>query len=163
MLSTQGYWSNERVAERNIRREEIASHIEAGTCHICEQVVDDGAAIHGPTGAHWECYSGPVLPSDSPQPAECQSKPDTHPRMARANGGALVHFVILTTGVSLCGHKPKDTARHMKQRGKWLIWREDATVPSHMKQCSKCVAKAAVLYPPIHGDHETESPASHFD
>lgn len=36
-------------------RERIARHREAGTCHICGQPVENGQAIHGVTGAHWDC------------------------------------------------------------------------------------------------------------
>ena len=155
MLTTRTVLTPEVIAERTARRERIAAHIETNTCHICEQPVADGAAIHGLTGAHWECHNGPIerCPSPIHQPGQTQApKLDIHPRMARANGGSLVHFVIPATGTSLCGHKPKDTAHHMKRRGKWLVWKDDATVPAHMKQCPKCLAKAQVLYPAVENE-----------
>jgi hypothetical protein len=136
------------IADREARRERIESHLDAGTCHICERPVANGSAIHGPTGAHWECHRGPVETSAPVREIRPQApaKPDMHPRMARANGGSLVHFVIPATETSLCGHKAKHTAHRMKRRGKWLIWKADATVPAHMKQCMKCVAKARALF-----------------
>lgn len=152
MLTSRTVWTPEVVEDRAARRERIAAHIEASTCHICKLPVVNGAAIHGPTGAHWECHSDPVVPPTKPvhEPRPIKAlKADMHPRMARANGGSLVHFVIPATGTSLCGHKPKDTAHHMKRRGKWLVWKDDATVPAHMKQCSKCLAAAATLYPAV--------------
>ncbi len=152
MLTTRTVWTPEIVAERAVRRERIAAHIEADTCHICELPVAGGAAIYDPTGAHWECHSGPIEPCSRParEPRPMQpSTVDPHPRMAHANGGSLAHFVIPATGTSLCGHKPKNTAHHMKQRGKWLVWKEDATVPAFMKQCPKCLAKAQALYPAV--------------
>lgn len=153
MLTTRSRWTPEMIAEREARRERVEAHLDAGTCHICEQLVADGAAIHGPTGAHWECHRGTVeisAPTPVPEiPSQAPHKLDVHPRMGRANGGSLVHFVIPATGTSLCGHKPKHTAHHMKQRGKWFIWKDDATVPAHMQQCQKCMTKARALYPPV--------------
>ncbi|TCV62726.1 hypothetical protein [Pseudomonas fluorescens] len=152
MLTTRTAWAPALNVQREARRAKIEAHIEASTCHICEQPVADGAAIHGPTGAHWECHSGPIELCSRPVPEQRPIQPpkvDMHPRMAHANGGSLVHFVIPATGTSLCGHKPKNTAHHMKQRGKWLVWKEDATVPSFMKQCPKCLAKAQALYPAL--------------
>lgn len=152
------------IAERAARREMIAAHIEASTCHICERPVANGAAIHGPTGAHWECHSGPIEQCSKPvheqQPMQTQ-KVDLHPRMARANGGSLVHFVIPANGTALCGHKPKNTAHHMQRRGKWLIWKDHATVPAHMKQCPKCLAKARELYPVIDNESLSETSDDH--
>ncbi|MPQ69227.1 hypothetical protein [Pseudomonas sp. MWU12-2323] len=149
MLKTRTVWTPELIAQREARRANIEAHIDAGTCHICGKPVVNGAAIHGPTGAHWDCHGGPVAPVSTVPHKVSPRQFDIHPRMARANGGSLVHFVIQVTGTSLCGHKPKDTARHMQQRGKWLVWKDDATVPAHMKQCQKCLAKAQVLYPAI--------------
>lgn len=150
LLTTRTIWTPELRALREARRATIDAHIEASTCYICEQPVENGAAIHGPTGAHWKCHSGTVEAYSRPvreqRPTQAP-KADMHPRMARANGGSLVHFVIPATGTSLCGHKPKDTAHHMKRRGKWLVWKDDATLPAHMKQCPKCLAAAERLYP----------------
>lgn len=157
LLTTRTAWTPELYALREARRIKIEAHIEASTCYLCEQPVADGAALHGPTGAHWECHSGPIEPPSKsehvPRPTKVP-KADLHPRMARANGGSLVHFVIPPTGMSLCGHKPKNTAHHMKQRGKWLVWKDDATVPVHMKKCSKCLAAAEHLYPKVEVDSE---------
>lgn len=151
MTARSKYWSPESVVQRNERRNRVDAHFNAGTCYICEQPVLDGVALHGPTGAHWECHQGPIeqQPVSVPKRAleQFAPKPDTVPRLARANGGSLVHFVIPATGVSLCGHKPKHTAHHMKRRGKWLGWKDDA-VPGHLKQCTKCLANASKLYPP---------------
>jgi len=152
MLTIRSAWPPEMAAERAARREKIATHIEANTCYICEQAVVDGSPIHGPTGAHWECHQGPIEPctKTAVEPRrDPVPKPDLHPRLARANGGALVHFVIPATATSLCGHKPKDTAHHMKRRGKWLVFKIDATIPEHLKRCQKCLAKAEILYPPV--------------
>lgn len=152
LTTTRTTWTPELHAQREARRPRIEAHIDASTCYICEQPVANGAAIHGPTGAHWECHSGPIEPCSSPvrEPHPAQAPIlDKHPRMARANGGSLVHFVIPATGTSLCGHKPKDNAYHMKRRGKWLVWKDDATVPKHMKQCPKCLAAAERLYPAV--------------
>ena len=155
MMTTKSAWTAENAAERAARREKIATHIEANTCHICEQHVEDGSPIHGPTGAHWECHQGPVeactRTASEPQQTSVP-KPDLHPRLARANGGTLVHFVIPATATSLCGHKPRDTAHHMKRRGKWLVFKIDAAIPSHLKHCQKCLAKAEILYPPVEGE-----------
>ena len=64
--------------------------------------------------------------------------------------------MIPATGTSLCGHKPKDTAHHMKLRGKWLAWKDDSTVPAHMKQCPKCLAAAERMYPSIEDESASE-------
>lgn len=156
MLTISTAWTPEKVAERDARNAKIDECIQAGLCYKCDKPVADGAARHGPTGAHWECHRAPFEESDrvieeldrligelNPRST------DIHPRMARANGGQLVHFVIPATNTSLCGHKPRDSAHHMRRRGKWLFWKLDAVVPGHMKQCDKCKEKALVKYPPL--------------
>jgi hypothetical protein len=151
MLTQSVKWTPEQIAERGARHAWIDQCFEAGVCHICEKPVADGEPIHGPTGAHWECHGGPieVLDRQIRELKQVAVSTDMHPRMARANGGQLVHLVIPATGTALCGHKPRDTAHHMRQRGKWLYWKLDAVVPGHMRQCGKCKARALVKYPPL--------------
>lgn len=159
MLTQSVVWAPERIAERDARHDKIDKCIEAGLCYLCDQPVADGAALHGPTGAHWECHraalgevgtlSSAIKEMDRLIGLLNPVSTDTHPRMALANGGQLVHFVIPATGTSLCGHKPRDTATHMRSRGRWRYWKLDADVPGHMRQCEKCKAKAMVNYPPL--------------
>ncbi|NMX92528.1 hypothetical protein HBO03_15430 [Pseudomonas sp. WS 5086] len=59
MLMHREVWTPERIAERDARHDKIDKCIEAGLCYICDQAVADGAALHGPTGAHWECHRAP--------------------------------------------------------------------------------------------------------
>ncbi|ABF13110.1 hypothetical protein ACUXAV_005804 [Cupriavidus metallidurans] len=56
------------------------------------------------------------------------------PIAARAKGGYLVHLVDLATGLALCGHKPRHTAKRMKRRSGWLPY--GAVPPT----CIKCEA-----------------------
>lgn len=159
MLTQSVKWTPERIAERDARHERIDQCIEAGLCYICDKPVADGAALHGPTGAHWECHRPPfeevgsltstIKELDRLIEALNPRSTDTQPRMVLANGGHLVHFVIPSTGTSLCGHKPRDNARHMRRRGKWLYWKLDAVVPDHLKLCGKCKDKALTDYPPL--------------
>jgi hypothetical protein len=159
MLTQRVTWTPEIIAERDARHEKIDKCIDAGTCYICDQPVTDGAALHGPTGAHWECHrppyedvgtlAGAIKEMDRLIGLLNPASTDTHPRMALANGGQLVHFVIPATGTALCGHKPRDTAYHMRRRGRWRYWKLDADVPGHMRQCAKCKAKALIDYPPL--------------
>lgn len=149
--------SPSEFAAREERERRIDAHYAAGTCHICELVVEPGSAVYGLTGAHWDCHrpSVPEAPHLEPVKPEERSEPkDIRPRLARANGGHLVHIVIPFTGTSLCGHKPKDTAHHMTRRGKWLYWKLDATIPTHLRLCAKCESKALIRFPPA--DESTE-------
>lgn len=136
--------------ERDARHELIRRHVTAGTCYLCGLPVETFAPKHGPSGAHWECHREPYEALEKFQ-AEYFPKPaastDPHPRMAFANGGHLVHFVIPATGTALCGHKPADKARHMKTRGKWLYLKDQRNVPDGYRQCGKCLTQAAARYP----------------
>jgi hypothetical protein len=158
MLTQSVTWTPEKIAERDAHHAWIDQCIKAGLCHMCEKPVADGEPRHGPTGAHWACHRAPLEELDrligELNPVEVNT--DTHPRMARANGGQLVHFVIPATGTALCGHKPRDTAHHMRQRGKWHYWKLDAVVPGHMKQCEKCKSRALVKYPPLEDEPKKE-------
>lgn len=93
-------------------------------------------AKHGATGAHWECSEK----LRSVVFARETHNSDTTPKLARASGGFLVHWVIPSLGRSLCGHKPQDTARLMRTRGRWLYLQSK---PQHMKMCVKCETKNA--------------------
>lgn len=167
MLTQSVTWTPERIAERDARRQKIDKCIEAGLCYICDNPVADGAALHGPTGAHWECHRAPFDEVGTVVSAIQEMdrligllnpvSTDTHPRMALANGGHLVHIVIPATGISLCGHKPRDTAHHMRRRGRWRFWKVDADVPGHMTQCATCKAKAMVNYPPLDDESKVEN------
>lgn len=173
MLMHRKVWTPERIAERDARHDKIDKCIEAGLCYICDQAVADGAALHGPTGAHWECHRAPFEGVDNLSTAIKEIdrllgvlKPvstDTHPRLALANGGQLVHFVIPATGTSLCGHKPRDTATHMRSRGRWRYWKLNADVPGHMKQCPKCKAKAMVSYPPLEDESKKDDDMATYE
>lgn len=146
--------TEEQIAERDARYELIASHIAASTCYMCGQVVEMFAPKHGPTGAHWECHREPFEAMNRYMDEVNPLRKDPTPRMARANGGSLVHIVVPMTNTSLCGHKPKDTAYRMKQRGKWLFYSDAWEPRPHQKICPKCQAVAVVKYPPVEGEDD---------
>lgn len=163
MLTTRIRRTPEQIAERDARNAKIDQCIGAGLCYICDQKVDPNDGVHGPTGAHWDCQCPPsaekpitVVPPAPATAAPSSISMETQPRLAHANGGHLVHIVIPATNTSLCGHKPRNTAHVMRQRGKWMLWKLDAVVPATMKMCEKCEKKALIDYPPLEDQDEAE-------
>lgn len=61
-------------------------------------------------------------------------------RKARANGGYLIHLLphVDGFGPALCGHLPKNTARMMENRGKWLILADQSIAVT----CRRCKERA---------------------
>ncbi len=107
----------------------IAEHRDIGTCWLCGGRVERAQGYHGATGAHWECSKALTT-----QYARLTHS-DSTPFLARANGGFFVHTVDPVTGTSLCGHKPKDTARQMRPRARWIPLDR---VPRGFKRCPHC-------------------------
>jgi hypothetical protein len=121
---------------RETREERIDRHYEASTCWLCEGPVLDGQARYNITGAHYDCHTaeyGEFKRLTVERINDIDISLSSDPRIARANGGGLTHFVVPRTRITLCGHKPKDKAHHMRTRGKWLYLKE----PTH-KFCEKC-------------------------
>lgn len=112
----------------------IAEHVDAGTCWLCGQPVDRGQGYHGATGAHWICSKALTNQFKALNDPEAAA-----PFLARANGGYFVHTVDPVTGASLCGHKPKDTARQMRPRARWIPL---SRVPRGFKRCPHCARLA---------------------
>lgn len=108
----------------------ISEHREAGTCWLCGGQVERSQGYHGATGVHWTCSDALTTRFAALNHSESAAL-----FLARANGGFFVHTVDPVTGSSLCGHKPKDTARHMRPRGRWLRLER---VPRGFKRCPHC-------------------------
>lgn len=112
----------------------IAEHFDDGSCWLCGEVVDRARGYHGATGAHWECTSALTKQYES-----LSETPSAKPFLARANGGHFVHTVDPISGAALCGHRPKDTARRMRPRARWI---PVASVPRGYKRCPHCARLA---------------------
>lgn len=112
----------------------IAEHRDAGTCWLCGGEVERAQGYHGATGAHWTCCKA-LTTQFAALTHSC-----SQPFLARANGGFFVHNVDPVTGASLCGHRPKDTARQMRSRGRWIRLQR---VPRGYKRCPHCARVAA--------------------
>nr|WP_315593843.1 hypothetical protein [uncultured Cupriavidus sp.] len=108
----------------------IAEHRDAGTCWLCGGQVERAQGYHGATGAHWACSKALMT-----QFAALNHTEKSTPILARANGGFFVHTVDPVTRASLCGHKPKDTARQMRPRARWIPLER---VPRGLKRCPHC-------------------------
>lgn len=118
------------VAERDEWRANIHRHMDRGTCYLCGKVADPSKGLHGATGAHWACSQALTASAFGAQ--------ETGTYVARANGGYRIHIVDAATGRALCGHKPKDTARQMTTRGRWLKYVDQSTEPT----CMTCTERA---------------------
>lgn len=117
----------------------IAEHVDAGTCWLCGRTVDRAQGYHGATGAHWNCSKALM------EQFKVLNHPDgAAPFLARANGGHFVHTVDPVTGVSLCGHRPKDKARQMRPRARWIPLDR---VPRGFKRCPHCARLAGSAQP----------------
>lgn len=115
-----------RLRDETFFGKTIDEHMDAGTCYCCGKEVDCSKGIHGATGAHWSCIES----------LSYLLKPrDKTPYLARANGGWYVHTVDPATDRALCGHKPKNTAKRMKQRGGWL---RVSGIPQGKFRCPHC-------------------------
>lgn len=69
-----------------------------------------------------------------------------HLQAVIANGGLQVHVKQRGNNRALCGHEPANTASMMRQRGRWLLARDQEREPT----CKKCKAKLGNLFCP-HG------------
>lgn len=112
----------------------IAEHFDNGSCWLCGEVVDRSRGYHGATGAHWACTSALTKQYEA-----LSQTPSARPFLARANGGHFVHTVDPISGASLCGHRPRDTARRMRPRARWI---PVASVPRGYKRCPHCARLA---------------------
>lgn len=45
-------------------RDLIEKHKDEGTCLLCGKPVEDGQAVHGLTGAHYECYEAQMAKAE---------------------------------------------------------------------------------------------------
>ncbi|WP_454056650.1 hypothetical protein [Cupriavidus sp. Marseille-Q8015] len=108
----------------------IDEHYDTGSCWLCGKSVEYSQGYHTPTGAHWDCVS--ALRSRF---EDLATERRTVPYLARANGGHYIHTVDPRTNASLCGHSPRDTARRMRSRGRWIEVRD---VPRGCRRCPHC-------------------------
>lgn len=130
---------------------------EDGLCHVCGKAIVWGTdAVYSIRGSHYDCE----FPNGRNEPSVTMAElmkdlgigPTKYdhltatPALARANGGHLHHWVVPNQNRSLCGHKPVDKAKHMRQRGMWLFIKDGADVTG-FKFCQKCLDKHAELYP----------------
>jgi len=104
---------NQTQDERRAQwRAKIDAHRDAQTCSICGKHLDYGDGYHTTSHSHWKCWV-------SERDALVKKRPAGLALLV-ANGGVRVHAVEMSTGRALCGHKPRDTAKRMKQRGRWM-------------------------------------------
>ncbi|WP_354678327.1 hypothetical protein [Cupriavidus plantarum] len=108
----------------------IDEHCDAGTCWLCGKDVDYSQGWHTTTGGHWNCVATLRRHVET-----LIGSARTDPYLARANGGHYIHTIDPASGASLCGHSPRDTARRMTRRGRWIEVRE---VPSGYRRCPHC-------------------------
>lgn len=120
-----------------MNRDQIYLCQDAGLCYICGQEVKNGQAYYSIRGSHYDCEfpDGQDVPEPDREPKP--HRIDGPPRAAWANGGSLLHWVDPWSHRALCGHKPADTARHMRTRGKWRFIRDGADLTGR-KWCTKC-------------------------
>jgi len=123
------------VKEERYFGKTIAEHFDSGSCWLCGEDVDRSKGYHGATGAHWAC-SAALMKQDE----TLSRNPSLKQFLARANGGHFVHTVDPASGASLCGHRPKDTARRMRPRARWI---PVASVPRGFKRCPHCARIAS--------------------
>lgn len=132
------------------KRALVEQHKEAGTCYLCAHPIVWGTeGVYSPTGAHYDCewpngqpnyreVLGSLVQSVDRLIDDMGLRPtQIKPRPARANGGGLIHYVRPKTGKALCGHAPKNTAWHMKRRGKWNYFTPDKDF-SKSRFCEEC-------------------------
>ncbi|CAG9186031.1 hypothetical protein [Cupriavidus pampae] len=108
----------------------IEEHCDAGTCWLCGKAVDYSQGWHTTTGGHWSCVATLRREVES-----FARNARTAPYLARANGGHYIHTIDPKSDVSLCGHSPRDTARRMRSRGRWIEVRD---VPRGYRRCPHC-------------------------
>lgn len=109
-------------------RAKIDAHRDAQTCSMCGKHLDYNDGYHTTSHAHWKCWVAETQAIFAQRP--------TGMALRVANGGVKVHAVDLSTGRALSGHKPRDTARRMKQRGRWLIYASADRIT-----CNGCIEK----------------------
>ncbi len=133
------------IADREAYRDKIDRHRDAGTCHICGEVVVDGTPVHGLTGAHYECeVPDRVNPLDrswfKPEPPP---EPSGEYKEVVAKGGSIVHIIDTGTREAICGYKQADTAKRMKKRSGWYVYnRDEFRAPGFPRRfCAGCEAK----------------------
>lgn len=113
---------------------------DRGICWLCHQPVLEGQARHGSNGGHWECNE--KLDEDMAAIFGKTEARETGLYKARAAGGGLFHMVDKATGAALCGHKPKNNARHMRDRGRWIPIKDE--YPVTCRGCIKASVKAQI-------------------
>lgn len=135
-----------------LNREQIEFCIDEGVCCLCGKSIRWGHdAVYTINGAHYECQ----FPEGRPKMLDVRLstiigqplKAGEHaafgttsdPVRARANGGHVLHWVVPSTGVALCGRYPANNARRMRKRGMWLPVGDNAKT-GWLRNCEKCAA-----------------------
>lgn len=142
-----------------LNREHIDFCIDQGVCCLCGKTLKWGQdAVYTINGAHYECQ----FPEGRPKTLDTRLselvgrplKPGEHAVFgtntqavpARANGGHVLHWVVPSKGVALCGRYPANSAKRMRKRGMWLPF-GTAAAPTWLKSCEKCGTKQERLAP----------------
>ncbi len=128
-------------------RDRVEHAFATGTCFHCAKPIVNGQARYTITNSHWDCW----MEAGGRAVAELQAQLREESRgedadapdrweLARANGGYFVHLVNIRTRTAACGHAPKDGAKRMRQRGKWM--QPHASVIA--ATCKRCLAATAL-------------------
>lgn len=115
-------------------------------CQHCDKPIEDGQPWHTLAEMHYDCYEskfGKVVPRDPLPALDLAPKTPVFEgvKLARANGGHLVHVVVGDTGRALCGHSPANTSHIMRMRGKWNFLPDGWTPSGGVRLCAKCDIK----------------------